>query len=492
MKHIKWFAPLVLFCILCLVGSSVYSARTQEWLAEAALTLEDCIRFAIENSYEVKLARLDFLIAQTDQGVQEAIYDTVLSADISYTKDKLEQLSVLSGSQTKTTLLSLEATKKLPSSAELTLSFSDTKKWSDSQYISRNPAYTAEAAIEVRQPLGKNIFGYIDKRNISITSLAIENADLDTKERIESLFAEIEKAYWEWAFAKKNLKVYRQILHKAQELHQTNIRNYDTGNIERADLLATQANVLIREKDVLIAENRYKSSEEKIKLLLNVDTAQGLYPLQPLQYHKQEIELGGCLSEAFDNRRDYEQAKRQLEIEGITLETKANARWPEIDLVASMTANGIDSEFFKATNDITTDNNPKYYAAVEISLPIENNLAQSEFKKARHNKEKALLTLKSLERSIVTEVSDAFRDYITYQAKLSKVEEAAQLQQEKLNEEEKAFRHGRSNTKRLIDYQQDYLNAELEVAKGLVELELAEVNLSKALNIILKRYKRLL
>ena len=502
MKHIKRIFLFLLFCIFCLTKCATFVTNAQDEQSLASevkevqvgrgLSLEQCIRFAIGNSFEVKLARLDFLIAQTDQGIEQAIYDTVLSADISYEKDKRQLLSVFAADEAQTNIYSTEATKKLSSGTELTLSLSDTRTWSTSEYISNNPAHTAEGTLTLTQPLGKNIFGYIDRRNISVTSLAIQNADLDTKERIETLLANVEMAYWEWAFSKKSMQIYRQILEKARGLDQTNAGNYDIGRIEKGDFLASQANVLIREKDVQVADNKYTRAEEKIKLLMNIEPTERVYPQESLEYQKREIGLEDCLNKAFQKRRDYLKAKREVEMKQLVLETKTNARWPEIDLVASLTANGIDRESGRAINNITSDDNTKYYAGLEISIPIENNFAQSEFEKATHIKEKTLITLKSLERSIVTEIGGAFQDYITYDANLNKITEAAQLQREKLIEEEKRFKYGRSNTKRLIDYQQDYLNAQLEVAKGLVDLEVAKVKLEKALNTILEKYERLL
>lgn len=452
------------------------------------LSLKECIAFAARNSFEVKLARLDFLIKETDQGVAEAIFDTILSADISYEEDKREQNSALSPDQSQENIYSIEAEKKLPAGTEITLSFEDTRKWSNSQYVSRNPAHTAEAFLQLRQPVARNIFGYVDRRSISVTGLAIENAGLDTKERIEVLFAGIEKAYWEWAFTKKALQIYGQSLEKAKDLHRTNARNYDTGLIERGDFLASEANVLLREKDVLIAENKYRHAEEYIKLLMNVESARRLHPAQALQYERKELDLADCLSRALRNRRDYLKARRELEIKNIVLESKANERWPEIDLVASMRANGIDSKFSKAAEKLTDEDYRDYYAGVEISIPLENSAARSEFKKAKANKEKAILTVKKLERVIVTEIGGVFLDCLTYDANVGKLRAAYRLQKEKLEEEEKSFKYGRSNTKRLIDYQQDYLNAQLQLASGLLELEVARTNLRKGLNIILQKY----
>ncbi len=506
MRHLKLFLSLLLFYTLCWGAIDIYTVGAEDVQSlteeaedncalssqERSLLLEECIALAARNSFEVKLAQLDFLIAQTGQGVAEAIYDTVLSADISYEKDKRQPLSTFGADNKQINTYSIEATKKLSTGTEVTLSFDDTREWSNSAYVSKNPAHTAEAALEIRQPLGKNIFGYVDRRNISVTSLAIQNTDLDTKERIELLFANAGKAYWEWAFAKRGLQIYHDILERAKDLHKINDKNYDTGLIEKGDFLASEANILIREKDMLIAENKYRRSEENIKLLMNIETDEQIHPKDSLQYKEIDFDLGDCLSRAFQKRRDYQKAKREVEIENIILETKANERWPEIDLVASMTANGIDSKFSEAAGKITSEDNTDYFAGVEISLPLENNLARSEFKKAKHSKEKAIITLKKIERSIVTDVGNAFRDYITYEANVSKLSEVAELQKAKLKEEEKRLKYGRSNTKRSIDYQQDYLNAQLELASGLLDLEVARINLEKALNIILEKYARML
>ena len=112
MKHIKRILFFLLFCIFCLTKCATFAAKAQDEQSLASevkeaqegrgLSLEQCIRFAIGNSFEVKLARLDFLIAQTDQGIEQAIYDTVLSADISYEKDKRQLLSVFAADEAQT------------------------------------------------------------------------------------------------------------------------------------------------------------------------------------------------------------------------------------------------------------------------------------------------------------------------------------------------------------------------------------------------------
>jgi len=456
------------------------------------LSEKECVRYAVNNSFEVRLAKLDFLIKETDRGITDAIFDTVLTGEASLEEDRLKGVSVFSGELSRTNTYEFGINKKLKTGTEVDMSLSETRSWGDSGFERENPAHTSKLTVELNQPIAKNIFGYVDRRNVTITRLAIQNADLDTKDRIENLIVDVEKAYWEWMFYKTNLDTFREILSKANELEERNRNNYDIGRIERGDLLASQANVEIRKKDVRIAENEYRLAEEKIKLLMNMSAETRIDPGDDLLYNRRDFTIEGCFKKAFEMRRDYKSAKRDLEIKDLTLQTKANERWPEIDLVGSFAANGIDSTVEESFTKMMTKNNTEYYAGIEISMPIENNDAKSEFRKSEHDKEKAIITVKDTERIIVTDVGNAYRNYRTYNDVLGNLMEASTLQKEKLVEEEKRFNTGRSNTKTIIDYQQDEVRARREVALGIVNLEKARIDLEDTLDTILEKYKGIL
>ena len=497
MKYFKWVIRSALICVFCLLSIDAYIAYAEDAvvlpLNAETVSLQECVFFALENNFEVKLSKLDFLIAETGKSSAEAVFDSILSAGVNYSDDEREQLSVSNSGNTRGNVYSSTLAKKFFTGTGVSLSFSDTRTSTDSGLFSTNPAHTAQGALEMRQPLAKNFLGCIDRGNISVAALVIQNADLGQKERIEDIISRIEKAYWQWVSSEKSLKIHRQILKWAKSLHETNRTNYDMGNIEKGDFLASQANVLIRKKDVLIAEDNYRRSEENIKLLMNMDGQRRIHPMDvPAEKEKVEISMEDCLNRAFMKRRDYQQAKREAEIKKVVLKSKNNERWPEIDLVASMDVNGIDSGFSRAAKKISGDNNRNYYLGVEINIPLENNLAESEFKKALYDKEKSILSLKQVERRIVTEVGNAFRHYLTYKINLATLIEVADLQSEKLKEEERVFGYGRSDTKRLIDYQQDYLRAQLEVVTGRFALEAAGVELNKTINSILQKYEEIL
>ncbi|RKY41846.1 MAG: hypothetical protein DRP85_04895 [Candidatus Makaraimicrobium thalassicum] len=459
---------------------------------EKRLSLDECIKLAIHNSFEVKIAKLDLYIAETDLMYSEAVFDTFLYGGLSYEEDKRQQLSVFSAddSQTNTCYAGIE--KTLPTGTELSVEAGDTRLWSNTTFVAKNPSHTAELTLEAKQPIGKNIFGYVDRANVSLTELAVKNAGLQAKDSIEALIAKAEKAYWDLAFAKRSLDIYDEILKKAEKLHDANKKNHEIGLIETVALLASEANVAKIEADVVVAENDYRRCEENLKLIMNIGSDRRILPQEDLSCDRIDAELADCLKKAFQQRMDYLIGTREVEIKSLELKIRENEKWPEIDLTGSMALNGVERKFNKAAGKSTVADNIYYFAGVEFTVPIENKEARSAYKRAMREKEKALVSLKEVERNIITEVGNAFRDVIAFETSLAYMKRAVDLQSEKLAEEEKRFAYGRSGTKNLIDYQQDLLWAELEEAGFLLRYRKARVDLDRSMNVILDKYEVLL
>ena len=490
-NKMRYIATKIAVLLICAFISSRVVCHAEDG-RNIAFSLTECVRFAVENSFEVRLAKLDLLIAATGEAAAESVFDTFLSGGYGYYEDRREQLSVFSPDKMQANIYSVGASKKLVTGTDVSLSLSDTRSWNNSPYSSKNPAHSAEISLDITQPVAKNLFGYVDRRNLTVTRLAIQNADLDSQDRIEALIAQVEKSYWAWVFANDNIGIYKGMLDKAMALHEANKKNYDLGRIERGDFLASQANVVLREKDLLLAENRLKNAEENLKLSINMAPEYHIEPRDTLRYRKEGIVFEGSLKEAFENRRDYRKSKRDIEIQEIELQIAKNEKWPEVDLVGSLAVNGIDRKLPMSIEHMTSHNNAYLYGGIEVSMPIENNLADSKFENVMYEKEKALVGLKSVERAIVTEVGNTFRNYVTFESALKSLMEASELQKEKLKEEEKRFNYGRSSTKTLIDYQNDYLRAQLEVSLGMFELEVSKIDHERAINSILPKYEEMI
>lgn len=491
---------LTIFAILLLTMSSYLVFSDAKGKAErdptidegAGISLEECVAYAVHNSFEVKLAKLDLYIAETDKLYAEAVFDTIVFGNFSYEEDKRQQLSVFAGDKSQTNTFSVGASKVLPTGTEVKATWTNRRDWNNTPFVTTNPSHNAEWRLEGTQPVAKNFFGYVDRNTVTVTKLAIMNSSLEMKNRIEDLIAEVEKGYWNLVRTKKTVEINRGLLERANALYETNSRNYDIGLIERGDLLASEANVLIREKDLLLAENRYRNAQENLKLLMNMEEAYYLTPSEAFDVEPKKYNLVECLRMAFDRRRDYQMRKRNVKIQNINLKMRSNELWPEIDLKGTFAMNGLERKFAKAAGKSTVADNTYFYGGVEVTMPLENSQEVGDFRRAKYEKERSVVELKEIERTIITQVGNSYRDVNTLNASVTNMTEAVKLQAEKLKEEEKRYKYGRSDTKRLIDYQDDLRNAEMQQTTELYVRETSAVDLKKDMGILLDEYERMI
>ena len=413
-----------------------------------ALSLEGCVGYAVYNSFEAKLAKLDLLIAETEIMPAIAVFDTILFGDVDYAEDKRQQSSVFAPDDNQTNIYSIGITKELPTGTELTAAWSDTRSWSNTPFVTKNPSHNAELTLEA--------------------------------------------TYIEVLYAKKALNIFRSILNAATDLYETQKRNYDIGLLERVDLYAVEGNVATREAEFLVAENNYNRARENLKLTMNMNEDVRIFTTDELVSDPAEEGLSDYMKTAFDNRRDYKISKREVKIRGLELKVADNMKWPEIDLVGTMAMNGLEGKFNHAADKSWVADNTYYSAGIEVSMPIENNLARGQYKKAKYEKEKALVNLKEVERTIITQVGNAYNDTIAFQASLIFTKKAVDFELSKYTEEEKRFKYGRSSMKRLIDFQQDLLRAALENARFLFDQRRSKVDLERTMNVLLGKYEETL
>ncbi len=196
-------------------------------------------------------------------------------------------------------------------------------------------------------------------------------------------------------------------------------------------------------------------------------------------------EIGTELKEAIENRRDYKTIMNNIESKNIDIKIKKNSLWPEIDLEASFTKNGIKSNENNAWSDITRENNSETYVGINFNIPLENREARSELKKAQLYKEQLLLSFKRVERLILKEVHNRVRSVNSLKNQAELYNSIVELQQNKLHEETKRFNYGRSDSDTVIRYEEDLLNAELKLAITLYDYRISLVDLAITKNNLL-------
>ena len=476
---------VVIITILTFMSMDMTQVYPQE-SKNIPISIEETRLIAVNNNLEIKLARLDSKIKGTELSYKEAVFDTILNGEVGYTDNQLKRASTLSGTKSRTNEYNIGIDKKLASGTDVEIDFTNSREWSNSSYVSTNPYHESKIEIGLTQPIAKNFFGLIDRGNIEIIKWEIKNAELDSYIKIEDAIISVEKAYWELVLTEEVFNIKKEMLKKAILLFNQYRRKLKIGLVETGDVLASEANMHIRKSELLIASNDLKTAEELLRVRLNLNKEVGLSPTGSLAGADLDTNLIESMRTAFENRRDYLSKKNDIENKRVKLKMKSSSRWPEIDLKATFAANGIDSKYTHATQDVYEDSNPEYYVGIAFKYPLENNEAESEYEKAMLEKTRAIVNLQKTERQIISDIDKGFRKLSVDKVNISKMQRVENLQKGKLFHEEKRFKYGRSNSDTLIRYQEDLLKAQLATQETYFNYRISILDLMGAEDSFLK------
>jgi len=488
MKFKKIISILVLFCFLQVSLNFPLFAGDRKKLD---LTLEKVSELALLNNLDIQITKYDAYIKRNDIYSAISIFDIILNAGISYEDDRLQRTNTLVATKSKTTDYNLDLSKKLNTGTTVGVGFDHTRDWSDLTSSISNPSHDSQATVSVKQEVGKNFFGLIDRTDIQITKLDIENSDYTSLDKIESYLADAQEAYWNVVLNREKVKIREVMLDRATSLYKIYKQKIKIGLAESPDIYAAEANMNIRKNQLLSSQNELSIAESNLLLKLNLD-------------HRDEIEIivdevlniAGIQEQLFlnslkiavDNRRDYKKAFNDVESKRLNLVMKKNNLWPEIDLEASFVRNGVAQKYKDATEGITDSDNPKYYFGINFKYPLENSEAKGQFKSAQFDKAKSLILLKKKEREIVVEINDAVGTVNTTLENVKNNYTIVQLQEAKLKEEEKRFKLGRSDSDTLIRYHDDLLLAKISLVNSLYEYYSDFIDLRVKENSLLDEY----
>jgi len=123
---------------------------------------------------------------------------------------------------------------------------------------------------------------------------------------------------------------------------------------------------------------------------------------------------------------------------------------------------------------------------VVFSFPLENSQARAEYSQKELEKARALVALKKTECVIFVEVNDAFVHANRVYNSVNLLKKAAELERKKYLGEEERFNRGRSDTDRLLRYQNDFFVAELLYLRSMYNYQTAIINLKVMMNNLLK------
>lgn len=472
------------------------------------ISLEDCIVRALKTNLDVTVQLYNPKIAETTVLQAQSAFAPTFSINSNWNENNRKSYTILDGAQilnSDYTSLSLSLQKKFEPGTTVTLTLGTNRSYSNSTFYTYNPSYNSQYKLDVRQPLLKGFGAKINNYQINVASNNHQISLNQLKSNLINLVYNVEQAYWNLIFAMEDLKVKQQSLKLAKDLLEKNRLQVKVGTLPPMDVLAAEAEVAMREGDVILAEAGVKNAEDNLKRLLNFEQKEWekeLVPISKPEYEKKDLKIDELINIALSNRAELKQAELDLANKELGISYAKNQLLPSIDLVGTFYSTGVsgDIPIYDSTDpfnrkiigkikgstvdslDEAFKNRYKNYAVgLTISYPLFNSAEKANYARAQLETEQASLQLKSLQQQVTVEVRTAMREVETAEKRVEAAKVARELAEKKLQAEEKKLAVGLSTNYQVLQFQRDLATAQTSELRAIIDYKLALSKLDRAL-----------
>ncbi len=432
---------IVMFGILCIAISAH---------AQVPLTLQDALKVGLENSKTLKISELSAVSA-------EAKYHEVSSsrwAGLSF-QGRYTRLSTIPPS-----VLTLPVT--IPGVG-------------NSFQISPNVFDNYNLELSVQQP----IFTGFQLSNAS--KAAKDNAEaarFDAKTDKSNLKVQIATAYWNVYNALNAREFMQENLDRTKSHYQQAENMLAQGMLTQSDVLSVKVQVSNSELMLLNAENNLRLAEVALNNVLGVPlNTDYKIESQPQAGDTTLPAVADLLKDALENRSELHSLKLRAQAAGAAAAAAWGAYLPQVSVVGNFYYQKPNQRIFP-TQDVFKNT---WDASVVVSLPIWNwGQTQSKIDEAKAQSQQARLAEQQAADGVYLDVTQSYLNFKQARDRIRVAETTVKDAEESYRISEQKFKVGLVTNTDLMDAEVALLQAKLNYSQALTDLEIARVNMEKA------------
>ncbi|MEY4384886.1 MAG: Outer rane efflux protein BepC precursor [Verrucomicrobiota bacterium] len=481
-------------------------ASAAEAIASRDLSLQDCVQMALEKNLDIRIERINPQLAQFNLAAARAGYQPSLSLSGEHSHDEsgsrlLTGGFLIPGSTTDANSFSGSLGGSTPWGMSYSLGGKSGESYGKSFTIDTNntlislPFDSSQSSVELTltQPLLKNFLIDGTRLGIAVAKNRLKYSELGLRGRIIEVITRVELAYYDLEFAHESVKVQQKALELAQRLLEENKKRVEVGALAPLDEKQSEAEVAGRQADLIAAQRNLDVLENNLKQLLSDNfsqwNSQRLVPSDSLAANREPLSLSDSWSKGLSLRPEYQQAKLDVEREGIQLKYDKNQVFPQLDVFASFGYNGSGVEFSDSLYEVSQRDRPFYSYGGQITIPLGNGAARNRYKNTKAAREQTLIGLKKLEQDIMIQIDNAIKLAQSNYERISATRKAREYAEAALAAEQKKLENGKSTSFVVLSLQRDLTAARSDEISALVQYKRSLALVAQADGTTLERRK---
>ncbi len=316
-------------------------------------------------------------------------------------------------------------------------------------------------------------------------------ATLQRAQTAGNVVRDVVSAYWDLAYAQRNVEIGRASLALAREQLRITQARLDVGVGAPTDLAAVEQTIATREAELLAGELAIADRALELRRLVGLEisvTSMGLEAIDRLEPAGGDLALDEAFTRAKAANPELAVVRAQGRAAQIEVEVTENGLLPQLDFNATAGPAGNADNMGEALGQIGTFDSYSVQAGLVLSVPIGNRAAKGARDVARGQLRKVKLSEADIEAQVAVAVARSVNLVATTRKQLEALEKATRLAQVNLDAEKARFDVGKSTNFDVLARQEELSQAELRRARAQADYLKAVAQLQTLTGDILPGY----
>lgn len=459
--------------------------------ASLTLSLNEAISSALSNNIALKVEKIGPEVAQTVIEKERARFDSTISAEFSGTErlgKTIFQQGNLGDSVSNRTDAALTFEQLSPSGTRGTVDVSMNRTRS----ARSDNLFATRLGITLTHPLRRGAGKDVNLVSLRRAELDFDWSEYELKGFVLNFAAQVENQYWQYYLRLRELEITRESLDLACQQREETSRRIEAGSIPESEVAAADAEVALREEELINAESNAVEAAISLLRAVNPDS-ENFWRLrpelcdEPALARPEKLELEEHLNIAMEMRPELQQARLLVSRDELDVVASRNGMLPRLDFFVTLGKTGYSTSLTGSNPRPGEKGSYDISAGFVYDLTRGRRAARAEVDRARATATMRREAMRNLEQLIKEDVLKAFIEVKRTLQQLTATAATSQKQLEKLRVEEVKFNVGKTTAFQVAQAQRDLTEARIAQAKAAVDYSTSMIELFRADGSLLER-----
>jgi outer membrane protein len=332
--------------------------------------------------------------------------------------------------------------------------------------------YTQSVSAELAQPLWRGFGKKYARSAQARAEIARNAAELDLQQAALTAVRQVISAYWELAYAWRDLEIRRASLALGQEQLRNTQARIAAGATAPTEALAVEQSIASREEAILLAQVSITERSLALRDLAGLEIGPGevaLWADAPLDISPQQLDVNALLAQSLAESPSLQALKvRRRDLE-LAVDLAEDETDPALDLALSVGPAGSDSDLGNSVDELVRLQQLTFNASLTLEHTFRQRTARGRLEGARERLQQLAIDIGLAETAIKRELILTVQQAEAAQQRIALTERVIELAQKNIDAERARFELGRATNFDVLQRQDELEQAQLRRARAVYD-----------------------